>query len=133
MATILKKMRARWTAEPTAGAAITPGHLVEYSDVSTVQAHSTAAGVINGKFVALEDQAQGRGIDDAYASGDPVVVQAMLPGEQVQMIASAAVVANAFVESAGDGRVRTLTTTNPVGRALNAAASAGDRITVEIV
>lgn len=133
MATIQKKIRARWTLEGAAGGAITPGHLLQYSAVDTVVVHATAAGAVEGNLVALEDQASGKSTTDAYASADRVVYQAMLPGEEVELIASAAIAANAQVESTGDGRVRTLTGSAPVGRALTAAASAGDRINVRIL
>jgi len=131
MATILKRVRHRWTQEPTAGAAITPGHLVEFSAVSTVQVHSSAGGDVNGFYIALEDQAQGKSTTDAYASGDVVLVQAMQRGEVAVGIASAAIAANASVESAGDGRVRTLAAGTAVGRALQAAAGADSRLEIE--
>lgn len=133
MATIQKKIRQRWTQEAIAGAAITPGHLLQYSAVETVVVHAAAAGVVNGVLVALEDQASGGSTTKAYAANDRVILQSMLPGEQVEMIASAAVAVNALVESAGDGRVRTTTAANNIGRAITAAAAAGDRITVEII
>lgn len=133
MATIQKKIRMRWTQEAAAGGAITPGHLLQYSGVDTVVVHATAGGPVPGNYIALEDQASGKGTTDAYASGERVVLQAALPGEQYEVIASAAIAANASVESTGDGRVRTLAAGTATGRALTAAAAAGDRITIEIV
>lgn len=133
MATILKKTRARWTKEASAGGAITPGHLLQRSSTTDVVVHATAGGDAFGRFVALEDQASGKGIADAYAASDTVIYQPMLPGEEVLAIASAAIVANAFVESAGDGRVRTLAVGVEIGIAREAAGAADDRITIEIV
>ncbi len=131
MATILKRFRQRWTQEPTAGGAITPGHLVEYSGVTTVVAHSSSAGAVNGAYIALEDQASGQSTTDAYASGDTVPVQAMLRGEVAECIAAEAIAVNAEVESAGDGRVQVITGSAPVGRALTAAGAADARLTIE--
>ena len=133
MATIQKKARMRFTQEAAAGGAITPGHFVQYSGVDTVVVHATAGGPVLGNYIALEDQASGGSTTDAYASGARVVLTAALPGEQYEVIASAAIAANASVESTGDGRVRTLASGTATGRALTAAASAGDRITIEIV
>lgn len=133
MSTIQKKIRQRWTQEAAAGGAITPGHLLQFSGVDTVVVHATAGGPVLGNYIALEDQASGKGTTDAYATGERVVLQAALPGEQYEVIASAAIAANASVESTGDGRVRTLAAGTATGRALTAAAAAGDRITIEIV
>lgn len=58
--------------EGEASAAVKPGMLVEWdTDIETVQPHSTGNGVARKAF-ALENDLIGKGIDDAYASGDMV-------------------------------------------------------------
>jgi hypothetical protein len=71
--------------EYDAAAAITPGQLLELTSSETVQAHSSA-GQNAPKYFALEDELQGNGIDDAYASGDKVQVWSCVPGEEVYAI-----------------------------------------------
>lgn len=76
--------------EHIAAAAINPGALIEVTSLDKVQKHATAAGNVMPMF-ALEDELQGKGIDEAYALGDPVqcwipnrgdVVLAILADEQ---------------------------------------------------
>lgn len=76
--------------EHVAAAAINPGALIEITSLDKVQKHATAAGNAIPMF-ALEDELQGKGIDEAYALGDPVqcwipnrgdVVYAILADEQ---------------------------------------------------
>ena len=95
--------------EFVASAAITPGHLVEFVASSTgeIKAHATAGGNALPMF-ALEDELQGKGINDAYAHEDPVqcwipgrgdVVNALLKdGEHVEI--------GDWLESAGDGTLQ---------------------------
>lgn len=71
--------------ELIAVAAITPGMLVEYTSAGEVQKHSTAEGNAIPAF-ALEDEMQGKDIDDAYAADDPVQVWVPYRGDQVYAI-----------------------------------------------
>ncbi len=96
--------------EATASGAISPGHIVERTSDSTptVKVHATADGDIGVLNVAVEDQLQGRGVDDAYSSGDLVTYVVPKAGEKVQVI-----VANGQdisigdeISSAGDGTVK---------------------------
>lgn len=57
--------------EYEAAAAITPGMLIEYTSAGKVQAHSTAEGNALPMF-ARENELEGEGLADAYASGDQV-------------------------------------------------------------
>lgn len=59
--------------EYTAAAAITPGMILQLNAANTVQAAATADGNVFPLF-AVEDILQGKGIDDAYVSGDKVQV-----------------------------------------------------------
>ena len=77
MNTIKIKKYSDVIEEMTAQAAIRPGHLVEINAAGNVQNHSTADGNVLPMF-ALEDELQGRGIDDNYAANAPV--QVWVPG-----------------------------------------------------
>jgi hypothetical protein len=64
--------------EFVAATAILPGMLVEQTPAAaTVRVHSTSSGPAIPMF-AIEDALQGKGIDDAYATGDEVRV--WIPG-----------------------------------------------------
>ena len=93
--------------EYAAAAVITPGELLELTSAGTVQAHSVEGGNVLPMF-ALEDELQGKGIDDDYASGDRVqcwiptrgdVVNAILEDGETISIGEA-------VESNGTGYVQ---------------------------
>lgn len=71
--------------EMIAHAAITPGMLVEQLSTGKIRAHS-GDGVVAIPMVALEDELQGKGIDDAYAADDPVQVWVVQRGEIVNAI-----------------------------------------------
>lgn len=68
--------------EYAAGEAITPGMLLELASDGDVDVQDTAGGVCS-KMFALEDELQGKTIDDAYAEGDPVQCWVATPGEEV--------------------------------------------------
>jgi hypothetical protein len=68
--------------EYVAVAAITPGMLVDLTSANKVQKHPTAAGRHAWLF-ALEDELQGKGINDDYAAGDRVQVACFTRGEIV--------------------------------------------------
>lgn len=93
--------------EALAGGAITPGHLVErQSDATdTVEVHATAGAGANPHF-AMEYDLTGRGIDDAYASGNQVIFDTFMPGSNVYALVAAgatAITKAAKLTSAGDG------------------------------
>lgn len=93
-------------AEYEAEAAITPGMLIELTSSETVQAHSTAGGNAVPIAFALEDELQGKGIDEAYADGDRVQCWIPYRGDAVYAILaddSAAVSIGDLLESNGDG------------------------------
>jgi hypothetical protein len=69
-------------SEHTANAAITPGNLIEIMSTGKVRRHSTA-GAPAAKLFALEDELQGKGIDQDYASGSVVQCWWAVPGEEV--------------------------------------------------
>jgi hypothetical protein len=101
--------------EERAGAAITPGHLIErYNDAGSpkVRKHSTAKGFAE-KFWALEDALQGKTIDDAYAAADLVFGAIPVSGGIVQAYLKAGTnyVEGDKLESAGDGTLQKITGT----------------------
>lgn len=97
--------------EHVANAAITPGHLIEIMSTGKVRKHATAGGNAAPKMFALEDELQGKGIDDAYAADDPVQCWITQPGERVNAILKdgETVVIGDLLESAGDGTLRKYT------------------------
>ena len=93
--------------EKVAAAAITPGMLLELTNVGQVQAHSVAGGNALIRF-ALEDELQGKGIDDNFANPDQVQVWIPYRGDIVQ-----AILANGndidigdYLESDGNGHLQ---------------------------
>ena len=94
--------------EFTANGAILPGSLVEQTPAAaTIRKHATSSGPAIPMF-ALEDELQGKGIDDTYATGDKVqvwipgrgdIVYALLADEQNIAIGD-------LMESDGDGKIQ---------------------------
>ena len=84
--------------------AITPGYLLELTSAGTVQAHSTAAGNA-ARYIALEDELQGKAITDDYAVSVPIQVWMAVPGEEAYMLLAngQTAVIGSLLESAGDG------------------------------
>ena len=97
-------------SEAVAAAAITPGHLVELASTGKVQVHGTANG-IGEKAFAVEDDLQGKTIEDAYSADDIVQYNVMKPGEVVNAILANG--QNASIGdkllSAGDGTLQAVT------------------------
>ena len=94
----------------SASAAITPGNLVEV-DTGQWRRHANA-GLNAAASFALERDELGNDFDVDYAASDLVKVGRFRPGDKVNaLIASGQnLVIGEFVESAGDGTLRTLTT-----------------------
>lgn len=68
--------------EYDAGETITPGMLVELASDGDVDVQDTAGGVCS-KMFALEDELQGKTIDDDYDADEPVQCWVATPGEEV--------------------------------------------------
>ena len=125
--------------EKVAAAAITPGHLVELTSANKVQAHSGDGVGAFPKMFALEDELQGKEIDDAYAADDPVQVWVCQPGEVVYALLKngETAVVGSPLDSAGDGTLAVTTTASAVivGIALEAldlSGSSGEETTYRI-
>lgn len=97
--------------EKAAVAAITPGMLIEKTSADKVQAHATAGGNPGPIRVAIEDELQGNGIDDAYATDDRVNIWIPQSGNQAYLILADGqnVAIGDKLESNGDGYVRKFT------------------------
>jgi hypothetical protein len=94
--------------EKVAHAAIIPGALLELNSDDEVLNHDTVQGSCVPLMFALEDELQGKGINDNYAAGSQVqiwipgrgdVVYALLKDDQTLAIGD-------FVESDGYGKVQ---------------------------
>lgn len=97
--------------EATAGGTITPGHLVALNSAGAVVVHPTAAGAAPERAFALEDDAQGRGITDAYDASTYKSVRYAIcpPGTKIYAIISPVTQSIAIgdkLESAGNGMLR---------------------------
>ena len=125
--------------EGIAGGAVTPGHLVQ-GPASAIIVHA-GAGLSAQKSFAVENEVVGGDIGAAYANLDTILVAVCPPGSIVYALADAGgVTAEDFVESAGDGTLRTVATSaatadtarnSVIGKALDTAA-AGIRFRCEI-
>ena len=90
-----------------AAGVITPGHLLEIDSAGKVVVHNSAGGNVT-PLIALEDELQGRTIDDDFAALEPVQVWGAQRGEVAYMLLAngeTAVIGN-YLESAGDGTLQ---------------------------
>lgn len=110
-----------------ASAAITPGALIERflsSGTLKVRNHSTAAG-FNSRMFALDRPELNAAYTTAYATDDLVKFRVCVPGEVVYALIPSGhgIAAGAFLESNGDGALRTFGSGTRVGQALEAVAN----------
>lgn len=93
--------------EYPAGGAITPGHLIKLGSNNKVVVHD-GAGENALPIFALEDELQGRGISDAFATDEPVQCWVAGRGDIVNAIltTSQTVVIGDWLESAGNGTLQ---------------------------
>jgi len=108
--------------ELPAGGAILPGSLVDLQADGTVDANA-AAGAIIPVSVALEDELQGKSTRDSYASGDPVQVWHVQPGEVFLAVVDAAfspAIGDVLEASATTGQLQAITTGHPIGQVVGA-------------
>lgn len=98
------------TKELAAAAAIRPGMLIELASATTVQAHSTQDGNALSMW-ALEDELQGKQINDNYATGDRVQCWIAQRGEEIYALLADGQNASvgSFLTSNGDGYLRVYT------------------------
>lgn len=120
--------------------AITPGMLLERTSAGLVQACTATTGAVFPMF-ALEDELQGKGIDDNYAVS--AQIQCWIPGRGDMVYAlledGEDVEIGEFMESAGNGKLQVLTTGQPIAVAVEAVDDSGSsgtdtgRIIVQII
>ena len=94
--------------EAVANATITPGMLVELMSTGKVKAHATAEGDATPIMFALEDELQGKGLDDNYIATDPVQVWIPYRGDWVYAILADGenIAIGDKLASAGDGTLK---------------------------
>lgn len=115
--------------ELVAGGTITPGMLLDISATNTVTA-ATGAGTL--PVFALEDELQGKGIDNNYASGDPVQCWIPYRGDVVNAILKAGkkTAIGTPVASNGDGKLKQAGSSDtPIGFAVTAVDLTGSGAT----
>lgn len=109
--TVILKNYGNNFGEFTSSEAISPGMLIEMvSGADTVKKHATEGGNAI-KMFAVEDVFQGKGITDAYASGDQVRVWFPQPGDEVyaQIEDEQEIAKGDFLESNGAGYLQKVT------------------------
>lgn len=119
--------------------AITPGHLVKLN-ASGGLIKNTLAGRAP-VMVAVENDIFGKGIDDAWASGERGLYQHLQPGHEYMALVAAAAPAIAFddlVTAVAGGTVaKTVTLADAIGRARAAVDNSGGgtqvRLRIEVI
>ncbi len=89
---------------PAAAAGIRPGDLVEVDVNGDFAVHSTALGSAQRSFV-VENELEGKGIDDNYLDNEQVHVEACHPGMEVLawLLQDEVAVIGSFLDSVGAG------------------------------
>ena len=107
--------------EMEASADIYPGMLLEVQTTGKVRAHNTADNPV-GPAIALEDELQGKGIDEKYVDGDKVQVWYPQVGDQAYMILKDGqdIAIGAVLQSNGDGTLKAAGTGTGCFQALEA-------------
>lgn len=67
---------------------ITPGMLIELTSANKVKKHATSGGNVVPIMFAIEDELQGKDIDDNYVAGDKVQCMIARPGDEVYAVLS---------------------------------------------
>jgi hypothetical protein len=113
--------------EAPAAGALVPGHLVQYNSTGGIVVQSTAA-IDCRRLFAVENDLIGKGIDDAYASGDYVQMEECVTGNDVYALLAAAATAvtqGAYLEAAADGTLRIWASGTKLAQALEAVDNSG--------
>jgi hypothetical protein len=111
--------------EGVAGGTIRPGDMVVVNSAGAVVVNPTAVSAAPRKAWALEDDGQGKGIGDSYASADRVRYMECQPGTEVYAwLATAQTIAiGDILESGANGSVQERTTGEPVATSLEAVTT----------
>ncbi|OQY11133.1 MAG: hypothetical protein B6I31_05540 [Desulfobacteraceae bacterium 4572_19] len=107
MNTIKVKKYSHVLEEYVAAGTITPGFLLEFTSAGEVQAHSNAGQNMLPLF-AVEDELQGRGINDDYTADEQVQTWVPYRGDFVYALLKDGedVAIGDLLESAGDGTLQ---------------------------
>jgi hypothetical protein len=123
-----------------ASEAITPGMLIaQFNNGGIVRFHKHATAGGAGNTVAMEQSMLNKTIDDAYAANDLVQAAIGAPGAAFYMIiaSGANIAAGDLLESAGNGKLRALSSGVAIYKALenkdNSAGPGDARIRAEVV
>lgn len=97
--------------EGVAGGTITPGMLVQRGAADAIAVHGTAGQQAQSLW-ALEFDLTGRGIDDAYESGDQMLLGVAEEGAEIYAILASGqnVADGAKLQSAGNGKLSAAST-----------------------
>lgn len=121
-----------------AAAGILPGMLLDAVPGGDVVPHATASGAAVPAF-ARPNEVIGNGIDVPYANGDTVLYGVCTSGDEVYgwIADTANIAAGDYLESAGNGTLRAVTTGVAVAKALqtvdNTAGGAPARMKLEVL
>ena len=106
---VVKEGASKVRNEYVANAAIIPGHILDLMSTGKVRVHPSANMIARPLYVALENELEGQGIDDAYAAADIVQVGTFNSGDELNILVAdkaAAIVIGDKLSSAGDGTVK---------------------------
>jgi hypothetical protein len=120
--------------EGVAGGAIRPGDLVVVNSAGAVVVNPTAVSATPRKAFALEDDAQGKGIADNYASADRVRYMECQPGTEVYawLAAAMTITIGDILESGANGCLQERTTGAAVATALEAVTTVGSQARLKV-
>jgi hypothetical protein len=126
--------------EALSAAGLTPGHVVERTSADLFQKHSAAKGIVAPFMVAVEDDLQGKDVDDAYGSGVLVQANVLRAGDEANVFLAAGenVVIGDKLESDGAGCLQKYTNgvVEAVAREakdLTASGAVATKINIEVV
>lgn len=115
--------------ELNAGGAVNPGHIVMINGSGLGVVQSGAAATSVALLVAVENELFGKGVEDAYATGDRLLLEHLYPGQEAYFRvapSNPAVALGTFLETQTGGRVKAVTTGKPILQALEAVDNSGN-------
>jgi hypothetical protein len=127
-----------YNEERAATEAITPGHLLKHASATTCSKQTGNAANVPRAF-AVERDENGKGIEDAYASGDTVKEAVCYPGCRVYALIPSGqnISVDSYLEADNAGRLVIYSAGAKLARALeavnNTAGPSDARIRVEVM
>jgi len=120
------------TKEAEANLAIKPGMLLQRLPGNKVTPHEDAGGAGVACF-AVEDDHQGKTIDDDYAVGDRVILEFAAKGEEINAISAGAIDEGDLLESGTAGKFVKQTSGVALAVAKETVAGADERVVIEVI